>query len=804
MNFNLRHLRQSGVFVGVALATLAISLGAATTMFVVVNAFLLSSLPYEDANRLVMIWNYPHDKAEGDPDLPLSPGAFTDLRERSVSFGQLAAFFSESVHMTEAGEASRIHALFVTGDFFSLLGIQAKVGRPLGREDVQQDAPPVVVISHRFWQEELAGDPEVLGRTIEFGGRSHEVVGLLPADFRFTESLVASDPALSRPVDIWGPFSLGSRAHDRGFHYLTTIGRLKPGVSLAAAQEEIRAYARVAAEQYPDTDRHYGLTAVSLRDQIFGSLRPVLLTLWVATLLILLIACVNLATLLMARMHKRRRGTAVRLALGADRTRIIRESMVESVGLSLSGGLLSLGVALVATRLLTALNPVDVFHSYPPRIDLRVVLFTLGLSLVAGLVFGLPPAVRASRTDFANALGEGTARLTGRSRLAFSALVAVQIALATTLLVGMGLSFKSFRTLLRADLGLRLDSVVTFELFLPRAQYRDTARKVGFLGELLDRIQALPGVESVGLNYGLPFSGVDPSNGFDIEGRPSPEGELRSANLGLVNADYFETLGIPLLKGRSFLPSDTAEAPLVAIVDERMVEQYFGGRDPLGRRISIASDTPVRIVGVVGAVQQDAFEDVARPYVYLPFTQRSYMFTRVAVKTRLEKPLGLAPSLRAVVRELDQGVPISQPSTLEDAYRRALSPQRFSLLLMSIFAGVSLFLTVVGTYGVMAFLVRQREQEAGLRLALGATPKQIVGLICKQGFVVSLAGTALGLGVATGGRNLLATLSYGVEPLDFFVFSLVSVITLLGAFLAYYPSARNLSKVDPNTSLRTL
>lgn len=806
MSFVLRRLRHSALFMFIALSTLAISMGAAAAMFTVVNAFLLSSLPYENAGRLVMIWDRKENLSERTADqelpLPLSPGSFTDLSERGRSFAQIAAFFTESVNVTKAGEARRIDSLVVTGEFFPLLRRQAAIGRTLQPEDERSDASPVVAISYAFWRSHFGGDPDVLRRTIEFGDRAYEVVGVLPADFRFSESLVASDPGLSKPVDIWIPYSPAASAQERGFRYLTTIGRLKTGIALQAAQAELDGFATRAAEQYPDTDRDHGLKVLLLSDQIFGHLRPVLLTLLAATSLILLIAWVNLAMLLLARMQVGRRDAAVRLALGATRLRVLGDSLAESVALSVVGGLLALGVAFVATRLMTILNPLNVFQSYPPRIDLRVILFTIGLSLFAGLLFGALPAVRASRTDMSRGLGEGGVRLTSRSRLAFSVLMASQIALATTLLIGMGLSLRSFQGLLHADLGIDLKRVVTFDLFLG-PEYRDTSRKVGFLRELLDRTQALPGVESVGMNYGLPLSGVDPSNGFEIEGRQPQPGELLSANLGLVNGHYFQTLGIPLLQGRYFLESDTAVAPLVAIIDERMVKQYLGSVDPLGRRISIASDEPLTIVGVVGTVKQDAFEKVARPYVYLPYQQRSYMYTRLAIKTDVEKPLSLARPVRAAIRDRDKAMPISNLSTLEDSYRKAISPQRFSLLLMSVFAGISLLLALVGTYGVMTFLVRQREREAGIRMALGAKPKEIFGLIFRQGLASSLAGTAIGVGIAVAAGRVMANLVYGVETLDLLVFSIVSVIALLGAFFAYYPAARTLSRVDASSSLRS-
>lgn len=801
----LRRFRHSSLFVLVALTTLAVSMGASTTMFTVIDAFLLTALPYKDASRLVMIWNSAPEGSQekNDTELPLSPGAFTDLRESSHGFEQITSFFTEWLNVKEPDGVNRVPGLFVVGDFFSLLGKKAVIGRTLGPEDERKNAPPVVVISHPYWQRHFGGDPRALGRTVEFGGQQYEVVGVLPDELHFSESLVAADPSLSRPVDIWVPYNLGSDAHERGFHYLNTVGRLRPGITLKGARQEMHAYARSAAEQYPDTDKKYGIKVVSLRDQIFGHLRPVLLTLWATTGFVLLIACANMATLFIARAQTARHYTAVRLALGASRWRIVAETLAESIALSLAGGVLSLGVAYGMTRLLTVLHPVDVFRNYPPRISLEVVAYTVGVSLLAGLLFGGMPAFWASQVDVRKHLVEAGTRLTGRSRWVFSVLVVSQIALATTLLIGMGLSLVSFRGLLRADLGVDLKNVLTMDLVLPRSRYKEQARKAAFFNDLLEKVKALPGVESVGLNYALPFSGADPSNGFEIEGRKYEKHQEPSANLGFVNADYFKTLGIPLLRGRLFLPSDTDKAPLVAIVDERLVKQELGGEEALGRRLSIASDDKLTIVGVVGAIKQDAFETVARPYVYLPYQQRSYMFTSLAIKTSLEKPESLAPAVRSLVTMLDKDVPISNVSTLRDAYHAAIAPQRFTLLLISIFAGVSLFLMQVGTYGAIAYLTRQRHGEAGIRMALGAEPVQIFGLVFRQGLALSLAGTAIGLGLAVASGKVLANLVYGIETRDWLVFITVSVATLLAAFLAYYPSARTLSRVDPSDSLRS-
>jgi len=805
MGSTFRGLRNKFPFLLTALTTLAISLGAAVAMFTVVNTFLLSSLPYEGADRLVMVWSTTTEAARQgvDEELPLSPGAYTDLIEQGRSFEQLAGLSSEFVTITGAGEPRRVHLLGVSGDLFGLMRVEASLGRTLVPDDALPEAVPVVVISHGYWQRQFGGDPEVVGRSLKLGGSEHEVVGVLPADFRFAESLESADPRFARPVEVWAALQLGQAARARGFHVLYVAGRLKPGVSLGAAKEEIDAYAAHAAETYPDSDAGYGMRLLSLHDQVFGHLRPALLTLWAATGFLLLIACANLATLLMARGQTAHRDVAVRLAVGASRRRIVAESLIESLTLALAGGLLSLGVAYAATRLLIALNPVHVFHSYPPEIDLTVLAFTVGVSLVAGLLFGAIPAYRASRVDAAEGLRERAALLTRRSRATFSALVVVQLALATTLLIATGLSVRSYVELLRADLGVGLERVVTYDVFLPLSRYRETPRKVELLRQLLERSGELPGVESVGMNYALPLGGVNPSNGFAIEGQPPPEeGEIRSANLGMVNAEYFATLGIPLLRGRLFNAGDNEEAPSVAVVDQRMVDQYFDGEDPLGRRISIASNRPLTIVGVVGAVQHEAFEERPRPYVYLPYQQRSYMFTSLAVKTDLGDPLAIVPSLRAVLRGLDENLPMANVSTLEEAYLDAIAPQRFSLLLMGVIAALALFLTQVGIFGVMSFLAAQRRREVGIRMALGADPARVFALVVRQGLLLSLLGTAAGLLLAVALGRLMASLVYGVTTLDAWVFTVVPLLTLVAAFTSYYLPARALSAVEPGGILR--
>lgn len=802
----VRGLRAKPSFVSIALVTLAVSLGAAAAMFSVVHAYLFSTLPYPQAQQLALIWQTfdPADGGQVDDQVPLSNGAYSELRQTPVNFAGIAAFLSDFANVTAADEPRRLHVLAVTEEFFSLLGVRAAHGRTLGPQDALPEASRVMVISYGLWQGQYGGDPDVLGQFLATSGRQYEIVGVLPAGFRFTESLVSSDPSLSQPVDAWTTLRFSEQAAtQRGRHNLRVIGRLRGDVGLQAAEQQIAEYARWAAQQYPDTDQAYGMRVVALREQLFGHLRPALLSLWAATGFVLLIACANLATLLLAQGQAAQRAVAIRRALGASRWRIARQAMLESLVVALAGGLLALLVAYAAVRLTLAASPIGVFHNYPPEIAATVAVVTLVAALAAGLLFGLLPALRASSTNMVGVLRQGTASLSRRARWVFLLLVAAQVALSITLLIGSALSAKSFLRLMRADLGFDLERVVTFDLYLPFTEYRSSDRRTAFLHELLREVEALPGVESAGVNFGLPLSGVDPSNGFEIDGQPPPaEGVVQSANLGFVSPRYFEAMGIPIVRGRAFLESDTAQASAVAVIDERMAERYFAGSDPLGRQLRIGGSDTLTIVGVVGAVRRGPFENSGLPDIYQPAAQRSYRATSVAIKTRLENPTDLSGPLHDVVRRLDPQLPISDLSTLQASYRQAIAPQRFSLALISAFAALALFLTLVGTYGVLSFLSRLRRREAGVRLALGAQPKQVFGLVLRQGLGASLTGAVLGIALAVALRQGFASLVHDVGTFDPLLFAAVPLLVVVLTCVIYLIPARSLSRVEPSQSLR--
>lgn len=806
-----RLLRRNTHFAVVVVLTLSASMAASTTMFTIIETFLFSSLPFERADELVMIWSNSVDqeRKKAGENLPLTPGAFTDLQRSPPALTTAVGLISDDVNVSIGGEAQRAHCMYTVGDVFSLLGVRAALGRTLRPEDERPDAADVVLVSHEYWRQELGGSPDVIGRTIHVYENPHEIVGVLPAEFRFTRSLVAADPRLSEPVDLWTPMDLNGRSTERRFRYVLALGRLAGGADLGEARERIESYARHAAGTYPETDQGYGFSIVPLGEQVFGHLRPVLLLLWLATSLVLLVACANLATLLAARGESRRQEVALCVALGAGRGRIVRQSLGESLLLALIGGLLSLPLAALALRWIGHLRPLPVFESYPPRLGLVVVAVALGVALLAGLLFGALPAWRAGRVDAARSLQQNGARLAGAGpKISLSLLVIVQIALTTALLCGVGLAGRSLAATLEADLGVEVDRILTFDLHLPMRHYREPARKIDFLDRLLEGVGALPGVESVGMNYALPLGGTDPSNRLRVPGQTSDEpGEVHSANLGLVNAGYFETLGIPLLRGRLFRESDTREATPVAVIDQGLADRYFPGEDPLGRRLAIAGDQELTIVGVVGNVRHHLSQTAHRPYVYLPYPQRSYLFTSLAVKTTLRDPLDVTEQIRGVARELDPRVPLSNPSTLQSAFREAIAPQLFSFLLIATFAGLALILTLVGTFGVSSFVSRQRRREAAVRMALGSPPRRVFFLLVRKGALLGLAGALAGIALAQAARGLTASLSHELASQeaaahDLWLYLSVAAIMILASTAACYFPARSLSRVDPATNLR--
>lgn len=804
--YGLRVLRQKPVFFGIIVFTLAVSIGATTAIFSVINGLLLRPLPYAEAARLVMVWqtNAERLRQYGLEFMPVTYGDFSDLKDGSQSFEQVAGLDTWFANLTAVENPERLYGVRASVNFFDLMRVQPTLGRAFAPDDERPDATRVVILSHDFWLRRFGGDREVLGRQLVLNDNPYTVIGVLPQEFRFTEAAHLSGFKFSERTDIWAPLLIGDRKANRNFHNLAVVGRLRPSVSAEQANEEVQAFGRRMAESYPDSNAGYGMKSVPLSQQVTGELGPVLLTLLAATVFVLIIACADLAILLLARSTTRRRELAVRLVLGASRGRLLRQLLAESIFLSLLGGLLGVLVAYFGTSLFVGLSPYKVLQNNPVEMDLRVLGFTLTLSVLTGVLFGILPARHGVKVSLTGDLKEGAhGSSAGRPRSSLQYLIAAQAALTVMLLIGAGLAVKSFVYLLNVDPGFAPERVLTMDVYLPASRYKETAQSVNFFRQSLDKIKALPGVEAVGMNYALPFGGVNPSNSFEVEGQPPLKpGDFQSANLGLVNPDYFRALGIPLLRGRAFTDQDTADSPPVAVIDERMARQFFPNEDPLGKRLSIADKQLLTIVGVARAVRHNALETKPRPYVYLPFTQRNYSFTSFAVRTRTQAPAALAASVREAVRSLDKDLPVANIRTLEGSYSEAIAPRRYSMTLLLVFAGLALLLTETGIYGVVSYAVEQRRREIGIRMALGAQPRALFWMFARQGATSTIVGLSVGLLGALALAQLMSSLVYGIGPRDAVTFASVTTIALVVTFIATYLPARRAAKVNPTDVLR--
>ncbi|MEW6208350.1 MAG: ABC transporter permease [Acidobacteriota bacterium] len=804
--WGLRVLAKKPAFLTIVLLTLAVSIGASTAIFSVVNALLLRPLPYKEADRLVMIWQTSEERLRrfGKDELPVSYGDFNDLKENNQSFEQIAGLDTWFASLSGVENPERLYGARVSPEFFSLMRAMPLLGRTFSPEGTSPDADLEVLLSYGFFQRQFGGAPTIVGQKLTLNGYAFTVVGVLPQDFRFTEaSNLPSSFKFAERTDIYVPLVIGDRKSNRNFHNLAVVARLKPDVNISQARSEVQSFAAQSAQQYPDTNKAYGMKVVALSDQVSGDLKAVLLTIWAATGFVLLIACANLAVLLLARSTTRQKELALRQALGASRAKILYQLLAESVCLSLLGGVIGILIAYFGTSLLIALAPYHVLQNIPVTIDLRVLGFTLGVSVLTGLLFGILPSLQGIKPDLTEELKEGAYGTPRRSRRILQSLVVVEIALALVLLVGAGLSIKSFIYLLRIDPGFDPSRAMTMDVYLHFARYREQPQMVNFFRQAVERIKEIPGVESVGMNYALPLSGVNPSNRFEIEGRPPLEtGQAQSANLGIINPDYFRALGIPLKQGRYFTEQDKADSQPVAIIDERMTRQFFPDEDPLNKRIAIAGNQMLTIIGVVGSISHALFEETPRPYVYVPFEQRCYSFTSFAIRSRAADPTGLIAAVRQEMKALDKDLPISNIRTLENAYSQAIAPRRYSMTLLILFASIALFLTEIGIYGVMNYAARQRRQEIGIRMALGARSGDIFRLFIRQGMTLTIIGIAAGLALSAALARLMTSLVYGIGTRDLITFSSVSVLAAVITFLACYLPARSAARVNPTDVLR--
>jgi putative ABC transport system permease protein len=810
LRYGARTLLKNPSFTLIAVLTLALGIGANTAIFSVVNGVLLRPLPYHEPERIVTLLN--------DGRFPVSPANFLDFRANSQSFAQMAAAEAWGGALTGNDRPEQLGGLRMGEGLFAMLGTRALLGRTLQTDDYQPGKDHVLVLSHKLWQRAFGGDPNIIGQNITLSGESYAVVGVMPPQFQFP-------PFWATRAEMWTPLDLRSRVTDRRGGSLRVFARLKPGVTLQQAQAEIDAMNKQLALAYPEADTGLNIRVEPLNEKVVGNVRRALLVLSGAVGFVLLIACANVACLLLARASARQKEAAVRVALGAGRWRIVRQLLTESLLLSVCGAALGMLLAVWGVDWLTTLlaGNSSSFTVRLPRlseikIDATALGFTLTVTLATSLLFGLAPALAASRPDLNQTLKESGRGTSGGRRRLRETLVVAELALASVMLIGAGLLMNSFLKLRSVDPGFSPRNALTMMVSLAGAsQYVGPARET-FYRQLTDRLAALPGVESVSAINHLPLAGDWWGTSLAIEGRPlPPPGQEVIGIFRVSRPGYFQTMGVPLRAGRDFTERDTPDAPGVAIINETLARRHWPSEDPIGKRVTLddlrGNSRPPQwftVVGVVKDVKQNSWTDAPWNEIYVPFQQSRGFFQGTAghytsmtlvIRTTVE-PQSLAAAAQETVRSLDRNLPVSSVVTMEQVIADTLWQPRFNLQLIGIFAALAMTLAAIGLYGVMSYSVAQRTREVGLRMALGARRRDVLKLVVGQGMKLALAGVASGLLAAVALTRLMEKLLFEVSATDFSTFAVIAVLLIIVALLACWIPARRATKVDPMVALR--
>ena len=791
LRYGVRTMFKNPAFTSVAILALALGIGANTAIFSVVNAVLLRPLPFEQSDKLVLVWE--KRLALGRTRNTVSPPDFSDWRAQNQVFEDMAAYIGQGFNLGSSAEPERIQGASISPSLFSVLRARTRLGRTFEPEEDKPDSNSVAVISSGLWQRSFGADPEIVSKTIKLNDKTYTVVGVMPADFVFP----------NRRSEIWVPLTFSPEdAANRGGHSLTVVARLKDGVKLQQAQNDMDMIAAQLEQQYQVNTGH-GVNVFSLYEETVADARPALLILLGAVAFVLLIACANVANLLFARSVVRQREIAIRTALGASRGRLVRQLLTESVVLSITGGIVGVFLGVWGLSAILAIGENSIPRVKEIKLDQWVLGFSLLVSVVTGLLFGLLPALQASKPDLNDTLKEGSRSSSGsiRSNRTRSLFVIGEVAVCLVLLIGAGLMIKSFARLLNVSPGFNPENVLTMNIALSGPRYRDAAGANSFYQRSLERLSSLPGVKSAAFVTALPMAGTFGSRYFGIEGRPpQPPGQGFNANTNVATPGYFATMNIPLLDGRDFDARDVKGAPDVVMINREAVRRYWPGENPIGQRITVEQRTRT-IVGVVGDVKQAGLDIETRPEMFFPYYQLPVPFGTFVVRSAGD-PLGMISSVQGAMHEIDRDLPLYGIKTVEDVIADSVAPNRLNMMLLGVFAGLALVLAAVGLYGVVSYSVSQRTREIGIRIALGASHKSVLQLVVAQGITLALIGVAIGVIASVFLTKLMATLLFGVSATDPITFLAISLLLIGVTTVASVVPARRALKVDPMVALR--
>ncbi|HEX7333406.1 MAG TPA: ABC transporter permease [Pyrinomonadaceae bacterium] len=797
VRLGVRTLVHSPVFTAVTVLSLALGIGANTAIFSVVNGLLLRPLPYPEPEQIVHVWHTPPQQSfPGLDKFTVSPANYIDWKAQSSAFEQMAVYGYAGLSLSTSNDPLPLIAATVTSDFFSVLRSNAMLGRTFTPDEERAGSDQVVVISHGLWQRAFGANPNIIGQTLTLNSRSYNVVGIMPAGFE-----------LPRQAELWVPLAWDDKERQvRSIHDYLVIARLKPHISLDQAQAEMSTISSRLEQQYPEDNKSWGAVVIPLREDLVGDIRPALLVLFCAVGFVLLIACANVANLMLARGANRKREMAVRIALGAGRARLVRQLLTESVLLAVTGGVLGLLLAVWGSRMLVRLGSLP--NSGDIGIDTWALGFTLLVSVGAGLIIGIVPALQFTRNSISDSLKQGSGRTGGASikQHTRKALVVSEVALSLVLLIGAGLMIRSFWKLQNVNPGFDTSNALTMSVGLTPIRYSEPHQMLAFFDRAIEQIRAVPGVVAVGTTTTIPLGGSGSTQPFTIEGRPTAAiAEQPMAQTRYISPDYFRAIGIPLRQGRFFSDHDRDNSVPVVIISEAMARRFWPGENPIGKRLTASfhiEQGAREIVGIVGDVKASGLDVDSSAMMYLPFKQSPRPFSSFVVRTA-SNPENLIPSVSRAIYSVDKEQALTDVQTMDQVLKESLSGRRFNMTLLLTFAGVALLLAAVGVYGVMNYTVTLRRRELGIRMALGAEARDVLRLVLRQGLTLTVIGVAAGLIAAYALTRLMASLLYGVTATDYLTFITVSLVLIVVGLVASFVPARRATKVNPTIALRT-